>query len=133
MTIKTKDGVIVQADDGNPAEDCNCCGEPTTCPTDCSGCASTITVTISGHPSCNGTFVLSNSGGSCNWGLNNACPDYDVNIQCHPTDGWIVRLVYDPSEGPGGLVGQWKSGSFSSCPPTGSYTLQTGSGTCTVS
>lgn len=134
MTIVSKDGVIVQADDGNPAEDCNCCGggELTGCPTNCDSCSATLTVEITGSGRCDGTFELTRTG--CLWELESACPNYDIQLYCTENVGvaqvWVVAVIrvsdgdrreYTNSEDPA-----------IPCPPTGSY-ITGGSTTCTVS
>ena len=130
MAIQFKDGQILFVG-GQIAMDEDCCcdgGEPTTCPTDCSSCATSITVTISGNAFCNGTFTLDKSG--CQWSLASQCATgFELVLLC-ASEGWQVRII-DTNES--AIATVWLAISFAACPPTGSYVLQAGSGTCSVS
>ncbi len=116
MAIQKNNGSILKTT-GGIAKECCCVAA---CPTDCSGCASSYSVQISGITGTNsqymnGTYTATRSG--CSWGYN-GMPSWPLTISIYCFDGvWYVQLNLFMGE----QVVFQKSGG--SCPPASGWTV----------
>jgi hypothetical protein len=122
----------------NSADDTCCCQEPCDCPTDCSGCATTFTLTIAGLPTdccpdINGSYTLTYDpgAGACQWDLSTSPPICSgfliftlkcLNTTCNGVSGYYWTITVDISVLGVTYYFTMPTAGNCDCPPLGVYT-----------
>jgi len=132
-------GIAQVGNNGAPSPDAKQPAPPTQvqpCPTICSACPTTHTVTVAGRTDCaalNRAWQVTIQGTSCNWTsapFNSGCFPQLVNMRMDCTGNtWKITMF----RGVGPIImAEWTAPNATNCPKIGPWTLLSGTGTATV-